>query len=107
MPATTADTKGPSYHCKTCGWDACPDCVKPIGSLRFRVSSFLARNVLRLPTASEGAGKGAGAAAADAGGAKEGGSAESKAAKHFLQGWCLIDNTQDEDWNQVQLTLVG
>lgn len=27
--------------------------------------------------------------------------------KHFIQGWCLVDNTQDEDWENVRLTLVG
>jgi hypothetical protein len=27
--------------------------------------------------------------------------------KSFIQGWCLIDNTQDEDWNGVTVTLVG
>jgi hypothetical protein len=27
--------------------------------------------------------------------------------KSFLQGWALIDNTQDEDWNGVTLTLVS
>jgi len=26
---------------------------------------------------------------------------------HKLEGWCLVDNTGDEDWNGVALTLVG
>src|SRR5690606_7441377 len=27
--------------------------------------------------------------------------------KPFLQGWALVDNTQDEDWNDVTLSLVS
>jgi len=27
--------------------------------------------------------------------------------KNFIQGWCLVDNTQDEDWVNVNLTLIG
>jgi len=27
--------------------------------------------------------------------------------KRFIQGWCLVDNTQEEDWVNVNLTLIG
>jgi hypothetical protein len=27
--------------------------------------------------------------------------------KHWLQGWALVDNTGDEDWDRVSLTLIG
>jgi len=32
---------------------------------------------------------------------------EDKKKPHRLEGWCLVDNTGDEDWSGVKLTLVG
>jgi len=34
-------------------------------------------------------------------------SEDAKKKPHKIEGWCLVDNTGDEDWNNVKLTLVG